>query len=120
MTAQPLRIDERKHVEKPLLVQLAGFGWEILDLDHRQHPADTFRGSFTEVVMPPALRERLKVINPWLERTGSRKPPGGSPPAFQARGCWKTIGASWTCCQRAPAPARTAGPGSGVRPSGST
>ena len=43
MTAQPLRIDERNHVEKPLLAQLAGLGWEIVDLDRKQRPADSFR-----------------------------------------------------------------------------
>ena len=64
---QPLRIDERNHVEKPLLDQLAGLGWEIFDLDHKQRPADSFRDSFAEVVMLPVLREQLKVINPWLE-----------------------------------------------------
>jgi len=61
-----LRIDERNHVEKPLLDQLAGLGWEIIDLDSTQHPIDTYRQSFTEVVMLPVLREQLKVINPWL------------------------------------------------------
>ena len=64
---QPLRIDERNHVEKPLLDQLAGLGWEIVDLDHKQRPAASFRESFAEVVMLPVLRERLEVINPWLE-----------------------------------------------------
>ena len=34
--AQALRLDERAHVEKPLLDQLAGLGWEILDLDAKQ------------------------------------------------------------------------------------
>ena len=67
MTAQPLRIDERNHVEKPLLDQLAGLDWEIVDLDHKQRPADSFRESFAEVVMLPVLRERLEAINPWLE-----------------------------------------------------
>ena len=67
MTPQPLRMDERNHVEKPLLDQLAGLGWEILDLDNQQLPADSHRENFTEVVMPPVLRERLQVINPWLE-----------------------------------------------------
>ena len=28
-----IKLDERNHVEKPLLDQLAGLGWEILDLD---------------------------------------------------------------------------------------
>ncbi len=64
---QYLKLDERDHVEKPLLDQLSGLGWEILDLDNKQHPGDSLRQTFTEVVMPPVLREQLKVINPWLE-----------------------------------------------------
>jgi type I restriction enzyme R subunit len=66
-TPQYLKIDERNHVEKPLLGQLAGLGWEILDLDNKQHPGDTYRETFTDVVMLPVLREQLKVINDWLE-----------------------------------------------------
>jgi hypothetical protein len=62
-----LRLDERNHVEKPFLDQLAGLSWEILDLDNKQHPDDTFRETFTEVVMLPVLREQLKVINDCLE-----------------------------------------------------
>ncbi|MDG5816154.1 HsdR family type I site-specific deoxyribonuclease [Chitinispirillales bacterium ANBcel5] len=62
------KLDERNHVEKPLLDQLSGLGWEIIDLkDEKQTPAHTFRDNFTEVVMPKVLREQLKVINPWLE-----------------------------------------------------
>ena len=65
---QHIKLDERNHVEKPLLDQLAGLGWKVIDLtDMKQTPADTHRESFTEVVMTPVLRERLKVINPWLE-----------------------------------------------------
>ncbi len=37
-----LRLDERNHVEKPFLDQLAGLSWEIIDLDNKQHPGDTF------------------------------------------------------------------------------
>lgn len=66
-TPEHIRIDERNHVEKPLLEQLAGLQWEILDLDKAQTPPQTFRESFTEVVMLPVLREQLKVINPWLD-----------------------------------------------------
>jgi len=62
-----LKLDERNHVEKPLLDQLAELGWDVLDLDSKQHPADTLRDSFTEVVMLPVLRDQLQVINPWLE-----------------------------------------------------
>ena len=67
-TPKHIKLDERTHVEKPLLDQLAGLGWEVIDLtDVKQTPADTHRESFTEVVMPPVLRERLQIINPWLE-----------------------------------------------------
>jgi type I restriction enzyme R subunit len=66
-TEYHLKLDERNHVEKPLLDQLAGLDWEIIDLDSKQHPGDTFRETFTEVVMLPVLREQLKVINDWLE-----------------------------------------------------
>jgi type I restriction enzyme R subunit len=65
-TAAELKLDERNHVEKPLLDQLAGLGWQVIDLDGKQHPRDTFRENFTEVVMLPVLREQLKTINPWL------------------------------------------------------
>ena len=61
------KLDERNHVEKPLLEQLDGLGWEIIDLDNKQLPADTHRKNFAEVVMLPVLRQQLKVINPWLE-----------------------------------------------------
>ena len=68
LTPKHIRLDERNHVEKPLLEQLAGLGWEVIDLtDIKQTPADTHRESFTEVVMLPVLRERLRAINPWLE-----------------------------------------------------
>ena len=66
-TPQHIKLDERNHVEKPLLDQLTGLGWEVLDLDLKQHPSDTFRDNFTGVVMLPVLREQLKIINPWLE-----------------------------------------------------
>jgi type I restriction enzyme R subunit len=39
----------------------------VIDCDSKQLPAQTYRESFTEVVMLPVLREQLKVINPWLE-----------------------------------------------------
>jgi type I restriction enzyme R subunit len=66
-TPQQIKIDERNYVEKPLLEQLAGLDWEIIDLDSSQHPEDSYRQNFAEVVMLPVLREQLKEINPWLE-----------------------------------------------------
>jgi type I restriction enzyme R subunit len=65
-TPKHIKIDERNHVEKPLLDQLAGLDWEVIDLDNKQHPIDSNRETFTEVVMLRVLRERLRVINPWL------------------------------------------------------
>ena len=71
-TPTHIRIDERYHVEKPLLDQLAGLNWEVIDLTkdqlkREQSPTDSHRESFTEVVMLPVLREQLKIINRWLE-----------------------------------------------------
>lgn len=66
-TPAHIRLDERNHVEKPLLDQLAGLGWEVIDLEMKQEPKQTFRTSFDEVVLEPVLRERVKLINPWLE-----------------------------------------------------
>lgn len=67
-TPPHIRLDERNHVEKPLLEQLEGLGWEIIDLtDVKQMPGHNFRQSFTEVVMEPVLKEQLNVINGWLE-----------------------------------------------------
>lgn len=65
--AQLLKIDERNHVEKPFLNQLSSLDWELIDLNNNQTPWDSYRQSFTEVVLFPILRERLKIINPWLE-----------------------------------------------------
>ena len=62
-----INLDERNCVEKPLLDQLDGLDWEIIDLDNKQHPSDTFRESPTEVVMQPVLCEQLKVINDWMD-----------------------------------------------------
>ena len=65
--SEHIKLDERNHVEVPLLDQLAGLDWEILDLKAQQLPSESHRTNFTEVVMLPVLREQLKVINPWLE-----------------------------------------------------
>ncbi|MDO8608667.1 MAG: type I restriction endonuclease subunit R [Phaeospirillum sp.] len=66
-TPAHIKIDERNHVEKPLLDQLAGLGWEVLDLEMKQSPKETWRESFNEVVLGPVFRQQLQVINPWLE-----------------------------------------------------
>jgi len=67
-TPRHIKLDERNHVEKPLLEQLDGLGWNIIDLtDQNQKPGDTGRISLTEVVMPEIINQQLRIINPWLE-----------------------------------------------------
>lgn len=67
-TAKQFRLDERNHVEKPLLEQLEELDWNVIDLtDQKQKPSATGRDVFTQVFMPEVLRKQLKVINPWLE-----------------------------------------------------
>ncbi|WP_243141157.1 type I restriction endonuclease subunit R [Alkaliphilus pronyensis] len=67
ITPEHIKMDERNHVEKPFLDQLHVLGWEIIDLDAKQHPEDSHRSSFTDVVMEPVLRAQIKEINPWIE-----------------------------------------------------
>ncbi|HET9049624.1 MAG TPA: type I restriction endonuclease subunit R [Chiayiivirga sp.] len=66
-TPAHIKLDERNHVEKPFLDQLASLGWNIVDLEKDQKPCDTGRTSFTEVVLEPRLRAQLKAINSWLQ-----------------------------------------------------
>jgi len=66
-TPQHIKLDERNHVEKPLLAQLHGLGWQVLDLKKHQKPKDSGRENFTEVMLLPILRQQLQIINPWLE-----------------------------------------------------
>ena len=41
-----IKLDERHHVKEPLLEQLQGPGWEIIDLtDKQQKPGDAFSSS---------------------------------------------------------------------------
>lgn len=61
-----LKLDEYSHVEKPFLEQLAGLGWDVLELKMQQEPRQSFRTSFSEVVLKPKLREALVKINPFL------------------------------------------------------
>ena len=45
---QHIKLDEREHVEKPLLDQLSGLGWEVIDLTdkkRRRRPSPIRRAS---------------------------------------------------------------------------
>lgn len=61
-----LKLDEYSHVEKPFLEQLTGLGWDVLELQMQQEPGQSFRTSFSEVVLKPKLRVALVKINPFL------------------------------------------------------
>lgn len=64
-----LKLDEYSHVEKPFLEQLADLGWDVIQLQMQQQPEQSFRTSFSEVVLKPKLRESLIKINPFLTAT---------------------------------------------------
>jgi type I restriction enzyme, R subunit len=61
-TANDLKLDERHHVEEPLLTQLKGLHWQVIDLTNQpQQPKDTFRENLLEVVILPVLHKQLQV-----------------------------------------------------------
>lgn len=64
---EALRLDERNHVELPLLNQLRGLGWTIIDAKDSDSPPLPARSSSAQVVLEPILRDRLLALNDWLE-----------------------------------------------------
>lgn len=73
-----IKIDEKNHVEEPFLAQLEAMAadkispdatWQVIRLEKSQHPTDTGRSDFSEVVMQTDLYEALERINPWLEKS---------------------------------------------------
>lgn len=66
-----LKLDEYSHVEKPFIEQLKGLGWntgknQVLELEMQQTPEQSYRTSFSEVVLQPKLRQALIAINSFL------------------------------------------------------
>lgn len=116
-TNNTLRIDERNHVEKPLLDQLAGLGWEICDLDSKQQPSDSFRQNFTEVVMLPVLRGQLKVINPWLADDQVEEVVKQLTASFPSNNLIQNNRHVFTLLLKTPVSARTGRPARKARPS---
>jgi type I restriction enzyme, R subunit len=67
-TPLAIKLDEKDHVEEPFLQQLDDLKWEVIRLEMKgQKPEESFRDSFTEVVMLPKLREALSQINSWMD-----------------------------------------------------
>ena len=62
------RPSELEHVETPLMKQLEYLGWDVVQLDdsEKHDPKNSFRDSFSEVILLPRLKEGLKRLNDWL------------------------------------------------------
>lgn len=66
-----LKLDEYSSVEQPFMEQLRQLGWnnnpnQVIELTMQQIPGQSFRTSFSEVVLLPQLRSSLKKINSFL------------------------------------------------------
>lgn len=66
-----LHLDEKNHVEEPLLKQLEnmhGIKWSVLRLEmgNTQTPQESQREDFSQVLMKKDLEDALKRINPWM------------------------------------------------------
>ena len=62
-----LKINEKITVEDPFLDQLETLGWEVIRLQQKQDPAESFRTSFDQVILRPKLEAALRKINPFLQ-----------------------------------------------------
>lgn len=67
-----LRLDEKNHVEEPLLRQLEsmpGLHWKVLRLEmgNGQTPQQTQRADFIQVIMKKDLEDAIKRINPGIQ-----------------------------------------------------
>lgn len=64
-------MSEYAHVEQPLLTQLAGLGWTVVDQGNQmipQNPAASLRTSFRDLILPQVFRDSVRAINgqDWL------------------------------------------------------
>lgn len=70
-TPPHIRLDEKNHVEEPLLRQLEtmpGLPWKVLRLEmgNTQLPKETGREDFSQVLMKKDLEAALRRLNPWM------------------------------------------------------
>lgn len=59
-------MSEYAHVEQPLLTQLDGLGWTVIDQGCQmipQDPAASLRTTFRELVLPQVFRESIRALN---------------------------------------------------------
>lgn len=60
-------MSEYSHVEKPLLTQLAGLGWTVIDQGFQSipyDPAESLRSSFHDLILPQVFRDSVRALNP--------------------------------------------------------
>jgi type I restriction enzyme, R subunit len=63
-------MSEYAHVEKPLLTQLAGLGWIVIDHGAGAIPHDpniSLRASFRDLVLPAVFRDAVRTLNQNLD-----------------------------------------------------
>lgn len=66
--ADALRLDEKTHVEEPLLAHLQALDWSVQRLDMNQQTAEvTGRRDFSQVVLEKRLGAAIQKINHWME-----------------------------------------------------
>lgn len=59
-------MSEYAHVEKPLLTQLQGLGWTVIDQGCQmipQDPAASLRSSFRDLILPQVFRDSVRALN---------------------------------------------------------
>ena len=59
-------MSEYAHVERPLLTQLAGLGWTVIDQGSQiipQDPAASLRSSFRDLILPQVFRDSVRALN---------------------------------------------------------
>jgi type I restriction enzyme, R subunit len=59
-------MSEYSHVEHPLLTQLGGLGWSVVDQGSAlipQDPARSLRTSFRDLILPQVFRDRVRALN---------------------------------------------------------
>lgn len=59
-------MSEYAHVEKPLLTQLAGLGWTVIDHGVQMIPQDSaasLRSSFRDLILPQVFRDSVSMLN---------------------------------------------------------
>lgn len=59
-------MSEYAYVEKPLLTQLAGLGWTVIDQGSRTIPHDpeaSLRSSFRDLILPQVFRDSVRALN---------------------------------------------------------